>query len=231
MLNRKRPSPSAIARKAARASPVSGKRRPKSISARSSSVSSASSSRRRRTKTWARDSSAPISSKDGFSVVAPTRITVPSSTTGRNASCWARLKRWISSTKRSVPRPVSRRFLAASNTLRRSATPEKTADSSSKARSVSWASNRAIVVLPQPGGPQRIIEARRREATMRPIGPSGPRRWSWPTMSPRLRGRSRSASGCGASFSNSVLIARRVQAPSCRAANSQFTNLSSQALT
>jgi hypothetical protein len=32
--------------------------------------------------------SAPISSKEGFSVVAPTRITVPSSTTGRKASCW-----------------------------------------------------------------------------------------------------------------------------------------------
>src|SRR3546814_10516060 len=36
------------------------------------------------------------------SVVAPTKMTVPSSITGRKLSCWARLKRWISSTKSSV---------------------------------------------------------------------------------------------------------------------------------
>ena len=34
---------------------------------------------------------------------------VPSSITGRKLSCCARLKRWISSTKSSVPRPVMRR--------------------------------------------------------------------------------------------------------------------------
>src|SRR5271166_6338950 len=55
------------------------------------------------------------------------------------------------------------------------------AKSGSKARSVpdldsSWARSRAIVVLPQPGGPHRIIEASCRLATMRPIGPSGPSR-------------------------------------------------------
>ena len=47
-----------------------------------------------------------MSSKDGFSVVAPTRTMVPSSISGRKASCCARLKRWISSTKSSVPRPL-----------------------------------------------------------------------------------------------------------------------------
>ena len=39
-------------------------------------VSSASSSRRFSTNTWQRESSAPFSSKDGFSVVAPTRVTI-----------------------------------------------------------------------------------------------------------------------------------------------------------
>jgi len=45
------------------------------------------------TRTWARDKRAPFSSKDGFSVVAPTKVTVPSSTYGRNESCCDRLKR------------------------------------------------------------------------------------------------------------------------------------------
>ena len=65
----------------------------------------AASSSDRNTITRARDSSAALSSKDGFSVVAPTSVTVPSSITGRKLSCWARLKRWISSTNSSVPRP------------------------------------------------------------------------------------------------------------------------------
>ena len=52
--------------------------------------------------------SAPLSSKEGFSVVAPTSVMVPSSMCGRKLSCWARLKRWISSMKSSVPRALSR---------------------------------------------------------------------------------------------------------------------------
>jgi len=43
-----------------------------------------------------------MTSKDGFSVVAPMRMIVPFSTCGRKASCWALLNRWISSTKRRV---------------------------------------------------------------------------------------------------------------------------------
>ena len=54
------------------------------------------------TITFIRERSALLTSNEGFSVVAPTRTTVPSSTCGRNASCWALLKRWISSMKRSV---------------------------------------------------------------------------------------------------------------------------------
>jgi len=37
-------------------------------------------SSRRRTRTWQRESRAALSSKEGFSVVAPTSVTVPSST-------------------------------------------------------------------------------------------------------------------------------------------------------
>src|SRR5207248_9084299 len=74
-----------------------------------------------------------------------------------------------------------------------------------KTRSVPCARSLAIVVLPQPGGPQRIIDDNLRFATIRPIGASRPSRWSCPTTSARLRGRSRSARGCGAWCSNNVL--------------------------
>ena len=75
-----------------------------------------------------------------------------------------------------VPRPASRSPRAASNTLRRSATPEKTADNGTNANAVRCARRRATVVLPHPGGPQRIIEVSRPDASMRPIGPSAPNR-------------------------------------------------------
>ena len=52
-------------------------------------------------------SSEALSSNDGFSVVAPISVIEPSSITGRKESCCARLKRWISSTNRSVPCPCA----------------------------------------------------------------------------------------------------------------------------
>ena len=54
------------------------------------------------TTTLHRERSAPFNSKDGFSVVAPIRITSPVSTYGRKTSCCARLNRWISSKNRIV---------------------------------------------------------------------------------------------------------------------------------
>ena len=101
-----------------------------------------------------REISAELTSKYGFSVVAPISVTTPSSTAGSSASCWALLKRWISSRKKIVGRPeVSRRCRARAITSRTSARPALTADSSSKAEPVSWATMRASVVLPVPGGP------------------------------------------------------------------------------
>ena len=44
-----------------------------------------------------------LTSKNGFSVVAPISVSRPSSTLGSRASCCALLKRWISSRKRIVP--------------------------------------------------------------------------------------------------------------------------------
>ena len=69
---------------------------------------------------------------------------------------------------------VERRWRAASKTFFRSATPEKIAEICSKWRSVSWASSRATVVLPVPGGPQKIREPRVFDAMRRVRIPSGP---------------------------------------------------------
>ena len=55
-----------------------------------------------------------MTSNDGFSVVAPMSTMSPASTRGRKASCCALLKRWISSTKTIVRRPVVRRRRSAS---------------------------------------------------------------------------------------------------------------------
>ena len=56
-----------------------------------------------------------FTSKKGFSVVAPTSTTRPSSTAGSSTSCWALLKRWTSSMNRIVPWPCSPRRRRASS--------------------------------------------------------------------------------------------------------------------
>ena len=137
-----------------------------------------------------------MTSKEGFSVVAPIRVIRPLSTWGRKASCWALLKRWISSTKRIVLRRWSRhRSVASSTTPRISFTPESTAEKLMKWDFVSRAMIRASVVFPDPGGPQKMTEKRRSSATARRRRLSAPRRWPCPTYSSRVRGRIRSASG------------------------------------
>ena len=51
------------------------------------------------------------------------------------------------------------------------------------------------MVLPQPGGPQRMKEVILPDFTIRPSGASGPTTWSCPTTSLKFCGRKRSASG------------------------------------
>jgi len=111
------------------------------------------------TKTLARESSGAFTSKDGFSVVAPTSVTVPASTCGKSASCWDLLKRWISSMKSSVRSPRKFRRCAASATASRTSfTPAITADSATKPALISAAKIRPSVVFPVPGGPHRISD-------------------------------------------------------------------------
>ena len=68
-------------------------------------------------------------------LVAATRMTQPFSTPGSSASCWALLKRWISSRKSTVDTPYrSRSACARSITSRTSFTPAVTADNSTNRR-------------------------------------------------------------------------------------------------
>ena len=95
-----------------------------------------------------------MTSKYGFSVVAPISVITPSSTAGSNASCCALLKRWISSRNRIVRWPCApSRSRAPAITARTCATVAETAESSSNAAPVALATIRASVVLPLPGGP------------------------------------------------------------------------------
>ncbi len=140
-----------------------------------------------------------MTSKYGFSVVAPIRVTSPSSTAGNSASCWALLKRWISSRKKIVLAPVVfRRSRARSITALTSALPACTALCSSNAAPDASAISRASVVLPLPGGPCRIIECGWPSSTARRSAEPGASSRSWPTNSASEVGRMRVASGASA---------------------------------
>ena len=129
-------------------------------------------------------------------MVAPIRLTVPFSTQGSKASCWAVLKRCTSSMNRIVRRLWwASRSRAASTSARRSFTPASTALRLLKWARVLPAMIRAKVVLPVPGGPCRIRFPTRSAAMARRSRRPGPRIASWPTKSSRLRGRIRSARG------------------------------------
>ena len=98
-----------------------------------------------------RDSSGDTTEKNGFSVVAPIRVTQRFSTAGSSASCWVFEKRWTSSMNSTVRRPVRPRSRRASAmAARTSRTPAATADSSVNRSLVPAATTCASVVLPVP---------------------------------------------------------------------------------
>ena len=214
-LRASRASPPARSARASRASssmPSTTSARPRSPSATARSTSSATSAGPRLSsrKRVLRLMSGLLTSKNGFSVVAPTRITVPCSTPGSRASCCDFVNRWISSRKSTVRRSSSSsRRVAVASTPRTSLTPALTADSCSKAASVSSATSRASVVLPVPGGPQRIIDTGRPRRTISPKAAPGSRRCGWPTTSSRDRGRIRAGNGSAARRRSSRWPAKR----------------------
>ena len=171
---------------------------PRSLSrnARSSRPCSSSGDSGCSTTTRARLSSAALISKLGASVVAPTSVTVPSSTIGSSASCCAAFMRWISSTNSSVRAPLaSNRWRACSAITRNRGTPSLTALNGSKVQPMRCAMRRPSVVLPVPGGPQRIMEPSTPRSTASYTGVPGVKSCRWPTYSSSVRGRNRCASG------------------------------------
>ena len=137
-------------------------------------------------------------------MVAPTKMTVPSSTCGRKASCWLLLKRCTSSTKSTQSSPCSaRRRFASATTSRISFTPDSTAESARKRAFAYAATSRPRVVFPVPGGPQKIIEWARPASIATRNGLPGPKRCACPTSSSRVRGLMRSARGRVASAAGS----------------------------
>ena len=101
--------------------------------------------------------------------------------------------------KRMVRVPASRRARSASAMIsRRSRTPAETAESVAKCERVWRAMTRARLVLPLPGGPQKMQEGTLSASIARRSGASSSSRWRWPTHSSRLRGRIRAASGASA---------------------------------
>src|SRR5262249_31624590 len=76
-----------------------------------------------------------------------------------------------------------------------SLTPAMTADRAMNCALEARAMRRASVVLPVPGGPQKMSECSCPERIALESALPGPRRWRWPTNSSSVRGRMRSASG------------------------------------
>ena len=97
------------------------------------------------------------------------------------------------------------RCCARSAAARMSLTPAITADNAMNSASQVCATSRASVVLPVPGGPQRIIECRCPPSSMRRSGLPAPSRCAWPTYSSSASGRMRSASGRSRSLQLRVL--------------------------
>src|SRR5216683_2450956 len=73
--------------------------------------------------------------------------------------------------------------------------PARTALKETNSELVSRAMSRARVVFPQPGGPQKSMEPRLSFSICTRRDLPGPRSFSWPMNSSRVRGRMRSASG------------------------------------
>ena len=186
-----------------------------SSSARRSSPAKSSSPSPFSTNTLHRDSNAPLTSNDGFSVVAPIKMMLPFSTNGKNASCCALLNRWISSTNTIVFRPHAFSSSACRITSLISLMPLVTAENVMNRACVVFATTFASVVFPTPGGPQNtMLGTVSRSISVRRIFP-GPIRCDCPTTSSNVLGRSRSASGALSSVPPGPIAVHRVGSGSC----------------
>ena len=137
-----------------------------------------------------------MTSKEGFSVVAPIRIIIHCSTAPSNESCWDLLNLCISSmNKTGLGWSKNCCFFAFSIVSRTSLTPELIALRLKKGLFCWLAIILARVVFPTPGGPHRMNEASFPDSIIfRRTLPSATR-CSCPTKSSRFMGLIRSARG------------------------------------
>src|SRR5216684_1340099 len=98
---------------------------------------------------------------------------------------------------RMVRVPYCRAFSASSMTCLISLIPESTAENSMNSALVMWAMIWARVVLPTPGGPQKMIDPGSSRSICRRNGFPGARMCSCPTNSSSVRGLIRRARGEG----------------------------------
>ena len=66
-----------------------------------------------------------------------------------------------------------------------------------------------MVVLPTPGGPQKISDDKDPEDSIVPKGASGPKTCCWPMTSAKVLGRNRSASGRGPAGVSVGVVSKR----------------------
>ena len=123
-------------------------------------------------------------------------VKTPCSTAPKSESCCDLLKRWISSMNSSGAFWSKNRCLRADSiTSRTSFTPDVTAERVKNGRSNCVATIFASVVLPTPGGPQRMNDGTLPVSKNLRNTPFLPTRCSCPIYSSIVRGRSRSAKG------------------------------------
>src|SRR6202049_3429157 len=115
--------------------------------------------------------------------------------------------------KRTVLRPPRSRSRARSITLRRSATPALAALTASNVAPLAPAMSTASVVLPLPGGPQRISDGTSPASTARRNTVPMPIARCWPTNSSKVRGRIRVACGACRAGSGASCVGRSGSAP------------------
>ena len=161
-----------------------------------------------------------MTSNEGFSVVAPIRVTVPSSTAGSRASCWALLNRWISSMNRTVRLPRRRSAFASAMASRSSLTPERTADSGANRAPAGAGEQAGQRGLARPGSAPED-QRRERPAPLDQLPDEPPRADEVGLADEfvQVRGRIRSASGAsaaGAAGSSSGSPAPKRLRVSCR---------------
>src|SRR5690606_36223491 len=120
--------------------------------------------------------------------------------------------------------PIARFCWACSMAARISFSPENTADKAMNSHLNAVAVRRARVVLPTPGGPQKIIEWGLPDWNASLKGLPSPNRLDCPMTSSRVLGRSASAKGAEGSCANRSGM-RYLQRTACKASGRELENI------